>query len=222
MFKNKLFVAVSLLAVSSLSYAYPRHDPNVYDKGNLWSITFHNDDSVNHDRWATQRICFLPYTFPAAGETHIKGKWYSTTYPNWNGYWQQEGDEVKMLGNYANGAGNDVMSFDVVTGKYNTLVTTPANTVIDTVGAGHWTEWRDTGVNSSFHVFGNTLMQRVGKCQVPKTQTALDLTLLARQIKPRTLLKGGIAEFPLQQDQVPLEGVNKLEELLPITQPLLQ
>ncbi len=203
MIKNKLFAAISLLVATNLSHAYPRHDPNVYDNGNLWTITFHDDDSVNHNQWATQRICFTPYTLPAAGQTHIKGKWYSTSYPNWNGYYQQEGDEVKLLGNYANGVGNDGISFDIVTTGKST-----------TIGAGHWVEWRDSGWASPFHVFGNALLQRIGKCNVPHTPiTKADLALLAREIKPRSLLTGGTAEFPIQQGQVPLQGTNKLEVL---------
>ena len=200
--KKKLFIAVLILVTSNISFAYPRADPNVYDNGNLWSITFHDDDSVGHNQWATQNICFSPYTLPGAGQTHIRGKWYSTTFPNWNGFYRQEGDEVKLIGNYANGVGNDGISFDIVTGQPST------------VGAGHWAEWRDSGVTSPFYVFGNTLLKRIGKC---KTGTStFDETSLSRSVAPRYLLKGTVAQFPLEKDQEPLKGVNILEELSPL------
>lgn len=199
MFKNKLFIAVSLLAVSSLSYAYPNHDPNVYDNGNLWEVKVYNDSSVSHNPVGSARICFLPYT-PLG--THIRGKWYSTTWQNpylWTGYYQQEGDEVKLFGNFSDGKGNDSASFDIVTRRS---------------GAGHWVQWLDSGWSSPTDLFLNAAWEKVGKCKVPKTFNAA----LAQDIPPRYLLKGGVSGYPFQEAQVPLEGKNKLEELFPSSQ----
>jgi len=37
--------------------------------------------------------------------TSIQGVWYSTSYPDWNGRYYQEGDEVKMTGDFAKDTG---------------------------------------------------------------------------------------------------------------------
>ena len=57
-------VTLLALTVSTTAMAFT-NNPNVFNNGNLWSITFHNDDSTAHTQWATQRICFLPYISPA-------------------------------------------------------------------------------------------------------------------------------------------------------------
>ena len=96
----KKFVTCGLISIGSLllsgaTLANPPK-PNVYDDGNKWRITFYNDSTSNHTQWATQEICFLP--FSSVG-TSIQGVWYSTSFPDWNGRYYQEGDEVKMTGN---------------------------------------------------------------------------------------------------------------------------
>lgn len=196
---KNILMSVILLSVSATAMAYPKHDPNVYDGGNLWTITFYNDNSVNHDQWATQRICFLPYTSPAANQTHIAGRWYSTTYPNWNGVYQQEGDSVKMLGNFWKGDGNDTITVDIVSD--GPVVNN--KDARDNLAAGHWHEWTD---NYVYRFFGNTLLQRVGKCHSPKSIDDLS-------IEPRMLKNGREAIYPLQRDQIKLEGANQFEEL---------
>jgi hypothetical protein len=142
-------IAGALAFASVNSNAYPRHDPNVYDLGNLWSITAYNDDSIGHTQWATQRICFNKYYVSV---THIRGTWYSTTYPNWHGHWAQEGDSVKMVGNFWQGRGNDGITFDIVTSSTRNI------------GAGHWHEWGDNGQYGPMYGFANALLRRVGKC----------------------------------------------------------
>ncbi len=204
MFIKKIVVGTALFLSVSVAFAYPRHDPNVYDKGNLWSITFHDDDSVAHNQWATQRICFLPYSAPLAGQTQIKGTWYSTTYPNWHGHYRQEGDSVKMVGNFWSGKGNDSMTWDIVTSAPHTGLGVKLNTL----GAGHWTEWGDNGSVGPIYGFGNALFQRVGYCKAISTSSDVDIG-----IKARLLSNGREAEYPQQLDQLPLEGANELEEL---------
>ena len=193
---------LSCVAVSAL--AYPKHDPNVYDRGNLWTITFHDDDSVAHSQWATQRICFLPYVAPAAGQTQIKGRWYSTSYPNWHGHYRQEGDSVKMVGNFWNGRGNDGITFDIVTSDPNTGLGVRHRTI----GAGHWHEWGDNGRFGPVYGFGNAILERVGKCHIVK-QTDIDTI----NIDVRMLKDGREAEYPQQPGQLPLKEANHLEEL---------
>lgn len=196
-----IFVLTALF--SALAYSYPRHDPNVFDNGNLWSITYYHDTAVGHTQWATQRICFLPYAFPAAGATNIYGRWYSTTYPNWHGHYQQEGDTVKMVGNFWDGYGNDSMLWDIVSNS-------PAN-----IGAGHWLEWGDNGMSGPVYGMGNTVFQRVGKCRdISGGQTlTADSKLQLPEIKARYLTSGKEAEFPMQTGQEELKEANELEAL---------
>lgn len=208
---------VLLLSVSTAVFAYPNHDPNVVKGGNLWTITFHNDDSVGHTQWATQRICFLPFVLPGPGQTQLKGRWYSTSYPNWHGHYRQEGDSVKMVGNFWGGKGNDGITWDIVTSDIHTGL----GVKLRTVGAGHWHEWGDNGRFGPVYGFGNALFQRVGKCQIIKQINQLQMFSVESGgqegddlgIKPRLLRDGSEARYPQQPGQIPLEGANHLEEL---------
>ena len=103
--------------------------PNVFDGGDRWLITAFNDASPEHQRMATQGICFLAYS--RAG-THIRGIWFSDTFPNWNGRYSQEGDRVLMHGDYAQEIGHDGMMIELFAG-----------TSCRDEGAGQWTEWRE-------------------------------------------------------------------------------
>jgi len=127
--------------------------PNVFDGGNRWLITAFDDSSSVHQQWATQGICFLPY---AVSGTHIRGVWYSDTFPNWRGRYSQEGDNLLMHGNWANFGGSDGMVIDLFAG------TSPKD-----VGGGQWTEWWNFGAYGTTVVFANTRLSRVGKCPLP-------------------------------------------------------
>lgn len=192
--KNKFLLTTTasaiLLSLSYTAQSYPRHDPNVFDGGNLWSITFYNDSATTHTQWATQHICFLPYSVVG---THIRGKWYSTSYPNWHGHYSQEGDSVKMVGNFWNGRGNDGMSFDIVTNSRRNMA------------AGHWTEWGDNGRFGPVYGFGNTKLERIGNCFTHSD--AEDVFVEARKLK-----NGEDASFPQQLDQIEITSPLKYEE----------
>lgn len=211
--KSILFL---LFFVCSNVMAYPNHDPNVYDGGNLWSITFHNDDSVTHTQWATQRICFMPYTSPTLGRTHLRGRWYSTTFPDWNGHYSQEGDSVKLVGNFWNGRGNDSIRFDIVTSGPNTSLAHRHHSL----ATGHWDEWQDDGFLGVVFGWGNTILERIGRC---KSVNVRQSTLAARSadssdeedlnIKPRYLKDGSEAQYPQQEEQEEITGQNEYESL---------
>ena len=213
-----ILIPVSALGMSMSAVVSADPLPNVYKEGNLWTITFHNDDSTNHDQWATQRICFLPYT-SSTTQSQIKGVWYSTSYPNWHGHYRQEGDSVKMVGNFWQGKGNDGMTWDIVSSAFNTSL----GVSLRTIGAGHWNEWGDDGRYGPVYGFGNALFQRVGYCKslstvstiksadgVEELTTELDFDV---DIKPRLLKDGSEATHPQQVGQMPLEGSNEYEEL---------
>ncbi len=138
------------LAISSTVSAHPL-EPDLVQYGNEWTITAYRDASTGHDEMATQRICFVP---EAAVGTHKRYRWYSTTYPDWNGRATQEGDQIVMHGDFAKDVGHDAMFWDLVTNiKRNE-------------GAGHWVEWREDGKFGGTIVFANAKFVRIGKCQI--------------------------------------------------------
>lgn len=130
----------------------PYISPDLVKGGNRWTITFYNDESPNHDQWATQGICFA---YAGVAGTHVRYRWWSDTYPDWNGMATQEGDEVTMHGDYAKDVGHDGMKWDVVT------------SLPKAEGAGHWWEWREDGSFGNTIGWGNAKLARVGACQIP-------------------------------------------------------
>ena len=147
-----LFVMVF---VSSVSASPPK--PNVFDGGNKWKITFYNDSTDTHAQWATQEICFLPYTVVGSS---IQGMWYSTSFPDWNGRYYQEGDEVKMTGDYARDVGHDHMT--LVHTTYDV-----AGSKVHGMAFGDWTEWREDGKYGRVIGWGNAKLERTGRCKFP-------------------------------------------------------
>jgi len=125
--------------------------PDLVTAGNRWTITAYNDESPNHDQWATQGICFQSLGMFG---THQRYEWWSDTFPNWNGIASQEGNEVVMHGDYADDVGHDSVMWNVVT-------STPKS-----VDAGHWVEWREDGKFGRTIGFANSLLTRVGRCQI--------------------------------------------------------
>lgn len=203
--KQTLSCAVVFLGglVGSSAMAQPR--PNVVDGGTRWTITAYDDTSAGHVQMATQTLCFLPYG-PAG--THIQGIWYSTSFPNWRGRYSQEGDRVLMHGDYANDVGHDGMVIELSFG------TTPRD-----VGAGQWTEWRETGLNGTSIAFANTRLQRVGTCRPPFTVANLPLEVLEKQVKelvlrvpPRMRTDGKVSESPIDPDQIPVKEAEDADQ----------
>lgn len=171
--------------------------PNVYNNGNRWLITAYDDSSPVHQQWATQGICFLPYVQVG---THIRGVWYSDTYPGWSGRYSQEGDRVLMHGNWGNDVGSDGMVIELTEG------TSPRD-----VGGGQWTEWFNAGQYGTTVVFANTRLARVGRCPIPQnadTMSQAELEALgvelSRSVGPRLRRDGKPAEYPTDPEQVPL------------------
>jgi len=132
--------------------------PDLVSAGNRWTITAFNDESPNHDQWATQGLCFRSLGFFG---THQRYEWWSDTFPDWNGIASQEGNEVVLHGDYAGDVGHDSVMFNVVTA-------TPRN-----IGAGHWVEWREDGKFGRTIGFANALLTRVGRCQITLDEARL-------------------------------------------------
>lgn len=179
--------------------------PNVYDGGNKWKITFYNDSTGTHNKWATQEICFLPYTVVGSS---IQGIWYSTSFPDWNGRYYQEGDEVKMTGDYARDVGHDHM----------TLV----HTTCDAAGSmvrrvrgmafGDWTEWREDGRYGRIIGWGNAKLERTGYRRFPHVFATIPV------LAPKPLEKVVPVPKPLEKVVLVPKALEKLEyEMLDIS-----
>ena len=166
---------------SSLALANPP-TPNVFDGGNRWTITAFNDASMLHSQMATQGICF---SAPVMVGTHLRGYWYSDTFPDWNGVYSQEGDQVFLHGDYAKDVGHDAMQLSLTSSRE---------------GDGHWVEWRENGGFGKTIVFANAKVVRVDKC---RSLTEDELSTFS--VAPRYLEDGRAAENPLDENQVPLK-----------------
>jgi hypothetical protein len=146
------WLPASLAAIATIAGGVARaQQPDLVSAGNRWTITAYNDESPNHDEWATQGLCFRSIGMFG---THQRYVWWSDTFPDWNGVASQEGNEVVMHGDYAGDVGHDSMMWNVVSA-------TPRN-----VGAGHWVEWREDGKFGRTIGFANALLTRAGNCRV--------------------------------------------------------
>jgi len=201
-FKNKTVIAglVTFIVFVGLAGHALAQKPNVVDGGNLWRITAYDDTSPIHKRWATQGICFLPYS-PSG--MHIQGIWYSTTFPDWNGRYSQEGDRLLMHGDYAKDVGHDGMVIELFTGTQ-----TP-----DT-GAGQWTEWREDGAFGRTIGFCNCRLVRVGFCKhlegvkrMSPEQLMKMVKELSSKVKPRLRKDGKVSKIPMDPKAAPLPKV---------------
>ena len=185
-----------LFAVQSAN-ASQMYKPTLTQEGNRWTITFHNDAASNHTRWATQGLCF--YYVGNIG-THEVYHWVSDTYPDWNGIARKEGDQVFMHGDYANDVGHDSMDWELVT-MVNDWSQRPE------YGAGHWKEWRENGKFGSWSVFGNTLLQRVGKCAIYRQAKSLsvdDPDEIGMRLAEQAMEKYMDLEIPTDENGRPL------------------
>ncbi|HEU5134742.1 MAG TPA: hypothetical protein VFU13_06320 [Steroidobacteraceae bacterium] len=157
-------LACATLLASMSANAVPPHLPDLVTGGNMWTITFWQDNSPQQVQWATQRICF--FRTVVAG-THQRYVWVSVSFPDWNGRATQEGDQIFMHGDFQfppgkPDVGHDGMQWEIVTA-------TPRN-----LGAGHWHEWIEDGRAGLTIEFGNATFNRVGQCQFATADEALD------------------------------------------------
>ncbi|MCP4155668.1 MAG: hypothetical protein GY757_48535 [bacterium] len=187
-----LIITGSLLFSSNTVLASPK--PNVYKDGNKWEITFYDDSSDKHNQWATQEICFLKYHKKGTG---IEGVWYSTSYPDWNGLYYQEGDEVKMTGDFANDTGHSHMTLIHTT--YDWL-----KKGIKGMAFKDWTEWWEDGSYGKIIGWGNAKMERVGYCK-HKSKIKVDVNSLSSSLPERLTVDGDIAVSPAETNLESIE-----------------
>ncbi|MCP4269733.1 MAG: hypothetical protein GY777_29870 [Candidatus Brocadiaceae bacterium] len=194
MLKFKVFgIVVALLFITSAAMAACVPQPNVYDNGNRWRVTFYNDSATGHDQWGSQIICFSPYTTVG---TSIQGHWYALTFPDWNGRYYQEGDELKMTGDYAKDIGHDHLIFKHTTeDRYK-----------KGVAFGDWTEWREDSKFGNIIGWGNATLERVGSC---KCDCEIDkVAEISKYLPPRLTLRGIEAQSPGEK------GLESVEDYL--------
>ncbi len=192
MLKFKVFgIVVALLFIASAAMAACVPKPNVYDNGNRWKVTFYNDPTTGHDQWASQIICFSSYTTVG---TSIQGYWYALTFPDWNGRYYQEGDELKMTGDYAKDIGHDHLIFKHTTDDRSK----------QGVAFGDWTEWREDSKFGRIIGWGNATMERVGYCKCDCKEID-KVEKFSKSLLPRLTLKGEEAQSPGEKGQESIE-----------------
>ena len=203
--KKTAAMVCGALALASAANAQPL--PNVFDGGNLWRITYHNDPATNHQRWGRQLICFMPYTTYGTG---ISGVWYSLTFRDWNGRYYQEGDELKMTGDYAADIGHDHMTLT------HTTYDVPGQVIA--MAFKDWTEWREDRRYGRIIGWGNATLERLGRCRYPFTfdsftkmatdqlaELEAEALAFSQELPERLTVKGEIAVEPGQEDLESIE-----------------
>ena len=118
--------------------------PNLHDGGNQWIITAFNAAG----ELATQRLCFL---LDESDETTVRGYWYSDTFLGWDGGYIQEGNQIRMYGDYRRNRGHDGIVWSFTS---------------EGVGTGEWMEWRENSRLGESIGFAQVSMERVGECQL--------------------------------------------------------
>lgn len=157
----------------------PSHQPDMVTEGNLWTVTAYRD-AFRHTPYRTrQNLC---YFYLGKRGTHDLYAWISTSFPNWWGFAEKEGDQIQQLGNFSpairtvplerwwevNWRGHTSMQYELVLRGKGRIV--PRD-----VATGHINASIEPGFERAF---ANMKMVRTGKC----------LQVLADQIK--NVLKG--------------------------------
>ncbi|MBD1584067.1 hypothetical protein [Pseudoalteromonas sp. S16_S37] len=158
--KHLLAFSVAALTLASTAAQAQLYKPTLTQEGNQWMITFHDDRSSIHSRWATQGLCFY---FVGTNGSHEVYRWVSNTYPNWNGIAEKEGDQVFMYGDFWSERGHDGMQWELVTQVKDSR---------PEIGAGHWHEWVENTKFGSFWFFGNAYFERKGYCSISRQGVA--------------------------------------------------
>jgi len=154
----KLTVTSALIAISATTFAAPPYQPDFVKGGNKWYFKAYDDASLDHTQLvAAQDICF---EYAGISGNHQLYTWYSETFPGWSGRAVQEGDQIFIHGDFANGAGHSSIQLE-------TLV---APTIYGS--AGTWQEWRHDDGNGMTVYFAKTRALRQGDCTLSARQAA--------------------------------------------------
>ncbi len=129
--------------IYSNAYAVPQHLPAADPLGGgytKWELTFSDDTHPSHPQGVTQTLCLLQ-TSPQG--TNTVGRWVGS-FPGWTGAWRQEGDQVRMIGQFWQGKGQDFITWEI--GQNGAE------------GQGHWDEW---AVANNWFSKGNAKLVKV-------------------------------------------------------------
>lgn len=125
------YLTVVILGLAAAGAQAAAADPSPVG---LWRIKTY-DETSNLTWTGTSDICIV------AG-----GTWFGPNFPGWSGYWYQNGNQVRLLGNWNSGAGNDAANLDFINVDLMT---------------GPWTEWTDNG-NHTYYF--KAMMCSLGSC----------------------------------------------------------
>ncbi len=151
-------VMLGMLSCASLSVAAPPYAPDMVSGGNKWSFRAYSDADLDHAQLVSaQGICF---EYAGISGNHQLYTWYSDTFPGWSGRAVQEGDQIFLHGDFANGAGHSSIQIE-------TLVAPPIYG-----SAGYWQEWRHDSANGATVEFATTRALREGNCTLTAEQAA--------------------------------------------------
>lgn len=157
-------LAFGVLAIIPVSHAVPPYLPDMVKEGNKWSFKAYDDSDPNQTvTVSAQGICF---EYAGTSGNHQLYTWYSDTFPGWSGKAVQEGDQIFLHGDYANGAGHTSIQIE-------TLVMPPIYG-----SAGYWQEWRHDGAQGTSIGFATTRSLREGNCSITAEQAAAQEPLL--------------------------------------------
>ncbi|WP_440055923.1 hypothetical protein ACSLBF_07175 [Pseudoalteromonas sp. T1lg65] len=206
--KHLLSVCLAVGALSSMSVQAQIYKPTLTQEGNQWFITFNDDRSSIHARWATQGLCFY---FVGMNGTHEVYRWVSNTYPNWNGVAEKEGDQVFMYGDFWNERGHDGMEWE--------LVTQVKDSARLEVGAGHWHEWVENSAFGSLWFFGNAYFERKGYCSISRQTASYQKGIgesyddeIGLQLSEEALARYKDIELPTDPSGQPLTPMGQIEQ----------
>lgn len=165
--KAKMAVLMGLLVVTPFSFAVPPYTPDFVTNGNRWSFKNYDDEHPDQLVLASAQIV----CFERAGTlgNHMQYTFYSESFPGWRGRAVQEGDQLYMHGDYADGQGHNTIQLDSL------VATTPPNV---NGSAGMWQEWRSDGKGGSTVKFAKTRALREGNCTLTAAQAAKQAPLM--------------------------------------------
>jgi hypothetical protein len=162
----------SLMISSSVLAATPY--PNLTSGGGKWRITAYNDTTTGHSQLTTHELCFSNYT---ANGTGVTGNWGALTFSSWDGRYYQEGDKLRMTGDFGSNSGHDHMTCEFISASLVNCI---------------WDEWLEQAPGYGTIIgWARAKMERIGTCTVPGPSSAA--------VPERLTVDGESAASPIQK-----------------------
>ena len=165
--KTAMLLTIGTLVLAPIAYAVPPYQPDMVAGGNKWSFRGYDDSNPSHTELVVaQGICF---EYAGIKGNHQLYTWYSDTFAGWHGTAVQDGDQIFLHGDYANGAGHTSIQIETL------VAPTPPQV---NGSAGYWQEWRHNTANGVNIGFATTRSLREGNCLITAKQAAALTPLL--------------------------------------------